>query len=339
MDPDISLLSRNRKRRQALVYFKDEKETSREPELQTGRKKEADKSGDIRFEDPRAKYFREIQTYYHQKKAKALDGLAFEDRKITVKEKRLRNLSPDLASVWRKLQNKTLFFSCLRTSIRNSRFFGMAVTRVASPEESNSCDERTDSSWLVGASGLLFGFASVVSFVVMLVLVLIYPLDLALSVMDDGRALAVIAGFAYFFAAVDVGLNFLKPFIDQRGVPVTDHSSIALLYLKSWLVVDVLSCVPLYFVLGGHRQQAVHQMQASQFSLCILVIRYLKIVFSRCHGGPNLILRKLTDLFSSGKSLVLMKTLAVTFVIIHICSCSWIIISKMSESDNWYTQR
>ena len=328
MDPDISLVSRNRNRRPALVFARDDKDSSRD-EGRAGPKKEAGAAEKIRFEDPKAKYFREIQTYYHQKKAKAFEGLAFEDKKITVKETRLRSLSPNFAGVWRTLQNKTLFFSCLRISIRNSRFFGIPTARLRSLDPRDSAEPRAPPCRLLDSGGLLFGLNSAVAFAVMLLLVLFYPLDLAFGLVEDARAFSAIAGLAYFLAALDAGSNFLKPFIDQHGTPVTGHSAIAALYLKSWLAFDALSCVPYYFILGSH--------QSSKFSICILVLRYLRIVFARCHGGPNLVLRKLTGLFSNSNGLVLMKTLAVTSAIIHICSCTWVIMSNLTESANWYS--
>lgn len=51
-----------------------------------------------------------------------------------------------------------------------------------------------------------------------------------------------------FLFIIDVVLNFLTAYEDENGVLVVEKTKIAKVYLKSWLIPDLLSSIPLSLV-------------------------------------------------------------------------------------------
>lgn len=44
---------------------------------------------------------------------------------------------------------------------------------------------------------------------------------------------------------VDLTFNFLTAYEDENGILVTSHKRIALSYIKTWFLIDLMSCIPI----------------------------------------------------------------------------------------------
>jgi len=54
-----------------------------------------------------------------------------------------------------------------------------------------------------------------------------------------------------FIFIVDVAVCFLSAFYDEDNVLIKDRKTIALVYLKSWFLIDLVACIPFDRFFGG----------------------------------------------------------------------------------------
>ena len=53
-----------------------------------------------------------------------------------------------------------------------------------------------------------------------------------------------------FIFATDLVLNFFRPFRDALSQKVKDHRKIAIAYLRSWFIIDLMSTIPIDLIVG-----------------------------------------------------------------------------------------
>ncbi|MDC0510887.1 ion transporter [bacterium] len=70
---------------------------------------------------------------------------------------------------------------------------------------------------------------------------------------DDGKAdptspFFIFETFIDVFFIVDIGLNFRTSYYDSEGILVISYNTIAGHYLRTWFIVDVVSCIPFQWI-------------------------------------------------------------------------------------------
>ena len=73
----------------------------------------------------------------------------------------------------------------------------------------------------------------------------------------------------FFF---DIFFNLNYSYYDITGTPVTSRKKIILRYLKSWFVIDLVSCFPIYIFTQSGKESILQSIKT------IKILRYLKVV-------------------------------------------------------------
>lgn len=180
----------------------------------------------------------------------------------------------------------------------------------------------------------LVAFWSLASFIFIMYLVFALPFTVAFDA--DPVPFGVLWYFNQFinvYFILDLPLNFLICYRDERGVLVRKVKPVARHYLSSWFVLDFVTAVPwdqLPLTCGGAMQMAksVRVLRISRVLRALRLFKLLKAgslmdrVSMTAEADPTL-------LFCLGLSKILFLLLSVT----HWAACGWYIIGMMSMED------
>ena len=70
------------------------------------------------------------------------------------------------------------------------------------------------------------------------------PYNLAF-IPDDNISFIILEAVASFFFALDIVFNFSTAFYDSDYKLIQDRKEIALVYIKGWFILDLMSIIPL----------------------------------------------------------------------------------------------
>ncbi|XP_071794476.1 voltage-gated delayed rectifier potassium channel KCNH1-like isoform X2 [Asterias amurensis] len=146
------------------------------------------------------------------------------------------------------------------------------------------------------------------------------PLNLAFVIRTTKDYIVmVIDGIVDIVFFIDVILNFHTTFVGPGGEVVSDPKVIRMNYLKSWFIIDLLSCLP-YDVINAFQQQ---DNFSSIFS-ALKVVRLLRL---------GRVVRKLDHYIEYGVAFLIL--LMLTFVLIaHWFACIWYSIGVADAEAN-----
>lgn len=164
--------------------------------------------------------------------------------------------------------------------------------------------------------------------------VLITPF--ALAFLEDNMVLEEIDAVINYFFMFDIVLNFFIG-IHIKHKYVTHHGIIAVEYLKSWFIIDVLATFPLNLVLeqGFSQSNRIFRLaRISKLSKLSKVFRLLKV--SRFFKRVAFI-NAIQDYFNINYGISRLITFILSFVILsHIVGCMWYFLPLLyDEQDNW----
>ena len=149
------------------------------------------------------------------------------------------------------------------------------------------------------------------------------PYRLALITYDT-QAWIYINGFVDVCFLLDIIIIFNKTIFDENFQIVIDRKIIAAQYIKGWFFVDVLAIIPFDMFFGGSDLNQVVRIAriGRMYKLIKLtrLIRVLKIIKEK-----SKFLQYMQQLFKISIGLQrLLGFLLAFFILIHICSCLWI---------------
>jgi Ca2+-binding EF-hand superfamily protein len=144
------------------------------------------------------------------------------------------------------------------------------------------------------------------------------------------------AGIDLYFI-VDIFVNFRTAFFNDRGVIVTSSKAIAKRYLKTWFLVDFVSCVPISYVLllVKELEQSDEQSGGSQLKVA-KILRLIRL-------GKNLAriarLKKLKSIIANYEdylepiltSLNLLKLFLLLLFMGHVMACFWYAVGREDQ--------
>ena len=242
----------------------------------------------------------------------------------------LKNLSPRFKTTWKKLQNKTLFFSCLRFSIKNSRIYGIKAPIFKKKEVKRRKESLLkkmvieDNNWINKIHSALILFLS-------LSLIVLYPLDLSISIIDDynTNGFDYFIMMIYFFVYLSSALRFFKPFKTKDSVIEREPAEIAKEYLKGWFAIDILLSLPYYYFLIDQ------PIDRRKLALIPLILALMNFTFNNSRSS-NCIISKLASIITNSRSRSFIRSILFALFIIHVCSCIWIYLLQTESDNNWY---
>lgn len=158
------------------------------------------------------------------------------------------------------------------------------------------------------------------------------------SQLDAWEIIDLVLDFIYF---LDFLINCNSAYLDSSGDLVTSRKKILLTYLKSWLIVDILSFIP--FSLIGYSTDTKTQ-QTNKFVRFIKLPRLYKL-FRMTRLLKLLNSQKTQEVFVKMQDFLSIKHSATRFFIsitsiiisVHISSCVWYYTAKIYEfsPDTW----
>lgn len=137
--------------------------------------------------------------------------------------------------------------------------------------------------------------------------------------------------------SIDIVVTFFTT-ITVDGEEVTSKKTIAIKYLRSWFIVDLIAAMPLdYLYSDGVVSEASNAMRSlrlfsPRYIQILLLVRMLRIY----HIFPFLERTKKKELFNPG-IVRLFFTIFIVLVISHWVACGWIALGKIDEKLDHYT--
>ena len=289
--------------------------------------------------DPQGKIFTEIKSFLNRRRKQTQKELLEQNERIRLKEMELKNITVNFRHKWRKLQSKTLFLSLLRRSLKNNRNFGMKPKKRRGKKEVNqTLDEfevhESPKKWFIIYPEDRVHRIHVFLMVIMMIFLIIYtPLDIAFGYEDKNKALIAANWVVSAYFMLDVLLGFVMPF-KQEGKLIDNLKLIAVNYAKGWLLFDLLAVFPFDIFFDFNRARLKGLLKLPRILRIINSIMQNNDTNKRSSIAVN---TKLKSIFSSSKTLFIMKSLGITAIFVHVTSCIWITISKINP-DNWFDQ-
>jgi hypothetical protein len=123
---------------------------------------------------------------------------------------------------------------------------------------------------------------------------------------------------------LDIIIIFNKTIFDENFQIVTDRKIIAANYIKGWFFVDVIAIIPFDIFFGGSDlNQAIRIAKIGRMYKLIRLTRLIRVL--KIIKEKSKFLRYIQELFKISIGLQrLLGFLLAFFILIHICSCLWI---------------
>lgn len=183
-------------------------------------------------------------------------------------------------------------------------------------------------------------------FLLLLYQIILLPLEV--TFLDDDNPKIVVTPLYIFeklidvFFLLDIILNFLTPILDRYEF-ITDHSIIAIKYLKGWFFVDFLTIIPFEEIISFSDTSNNNLSLVAKLVKIARLLRLIKLVrlvrsFDFKNNENYLIEYLGTNFKGTPFFLVLPNFLLIIFVA-HLYACIWYYIGNIDSDDpkNWIT--
>ena len=125
-------------------------------------------------------------------------------------------------------------------------------------------------------------FWDIAQVILLLYLLITVPLRVAFDVtIEIGTAAFWFDVFVDLYFIVDIVFNFRTAYFDKRGIIVIDRTMIAKEYARSWLLIDVVTCLPINYIMivsPPCTHPALRHVRASRHSLLYMVLTQAPVV-------------------------------------------------------------
>ena len=230
---------------------------------------------------------------------------------------------------WAKLRTYSLAVGIFLVLKKNILMYGMNH-REFSTNASKSSESQKRFMFKPESRFLKFWYA--LTFILLIYTAIIVPAEFAFPHLFNGIWLAVetLIDFLFFF---DVIVTLNTSFNGARGVLITNRKVIFNKYLKTWMIIDCLSCIPLQLLQESQSANKylrfIHLNRIYRLLSLIKFLRFTKVSY-RTH--KMLLIRELSQL-----SFNLVTFLLVTSILIHNLTCLWIMVSSLEDTsaENW----
>jgi hypothetical protein len=147
-----------------------------------------------------------------------------------------------------------------------------------------------------------------------------------------------------FLFSVDILVNFCSAYYDDRYVLVTDIRKIAVRYLKTWFIIDLIACMPFDWIIYGRIDTDSSFDKYGNFVRFLRLPRIYDLIrLSRIQKALKQV--QLLELFESVSDffklrhteLKLLKACSIVILAIHIIACVWYYTAKLDgfSPDTW----
>jgi hyperpolarization activated cyclic nucleotide-gated potassium channel 2 len=145
----------------------------------------------------------------------------------------------------------------------------------------------------------------------------------------------------------DVCVNLLSAYHDEDNKIVIDRRQIFLRYLKSWMLLDIVACIPFSHIPMGEEDEGSGGGRYNTFIRLLRLPRLYRIVkisriFKLFKVSYNSYMTKIQDFFKVRQSAVrLLGLMFTTLIMSHIVACLWYFTAKIEGfgPDTWVVRR
>jgi hyperpolarization activated cyclic nucleotide-gated potassium channel 1 len=165
---------------------------------------------------------------------------------------------------------------------------------------------------------------------ILIITALVTPYRIAMYDADSLNWILVDSTIDFLFA-VDIVLNFFMAYYNYNDDLVDDRKEVAKNYLQTWFLIDFFSVLPInYMFRTGNYNSLARIARLPKLYRLIKVFRLIRIM--KVVKERNTIIKYVNDFFkiSAGYERLIFFAI-ISFVIIHIGSCFWIIQARISE--------
>ena len=147
-----------------------------------------------------------------------------------------------------------------------------------------------------------------------------------------------------FLFFVDLVVNFLSIRVNRDGSHQADPKAIAVAYLKSWFIVDFISCLPfsLLDMLGSDSSAKTSRynnlLRLARLPRLYKLFRIARVIKAFDHNHTEGMLDRVQDFFQiNSRLLKLVKFLLTASICVHLSACVWYFAAKISDlgPDTW----
>ena len=139
-----------------------------------------------------------------------------------------------------------------------------------------------------------------------------------------------------FLFALDMFINFNKAYNDDYSRLITNKKEIAKHYLKSWFLIDLLSCLPIQITQTSVISNSNYYLRILRFHRVyriVSLLKFLRLIKTSYYAKKFFVLLKIS-LLPVKISILLLAT----WLFVHNLGCIWILISEVEDLtyNNWY---
>jgi CRP-like cAMP-binding protein len=139
---------------------------------------------------------------------------------------------------------------------------------------------------------------------------------------------------------VDVTVNCFLAYYDFEMNLVTGHKAIVLHYLRTWMLIDLVSCLPFQYILdsGKNYSNAVRVARLPRLYKLVKVTKMMRML--KIFKDRSKLQSYVQGVIQISMGLERLIWMLVTFLLlIHIIACFWVLIGKLDETnENWIFQ-
>lgn len=148
--------------------------------------------------------------------------------------------------------------------------------------------------------------------------------------------------FIDFLFFLDIIFTFFTPYFDKHNcIIVTSHKKIAWRYLKSDLIIDLISIFPFDLFLVSEKSEYSILLRISKVPKLSRILRTTRIIRTFKVGRKDTKLRMLVKILSSSNYIIkkIIPLLFITTLIGHIFACLWHFIAVADGSPDVWLER
>lgn len=147
---------------------------------------------------------------------------------------------------------------------------------------------------------------------------------------------------------IDIVLTFFSAYEEEDGTLIVDWKVIGKKYVKSWLVLDMLGCLPISYISfpgtdsesssGDNYNRLIRLLRVPRMYRLLRVFRLMKLTRT---FKANSLVRKLINTLKMNNGIVRLLRFAVTIMIlVHVTGCFWFFLAKLDDfgPDTWVTR-
>lgn len=140
--------------------------------------------------------------------------------------------------------------------------------------------------------------------------------------------------------ALDIILSFFSAFTDSEENLVKNKKKIALSYLKSWLIVDLISVIPINEMTTNSftYNKITRISRLPKLYRLVKLTKLLRITKMSGEGNVNKIAKYFLEKLKINANIERLLFFILTFLILnHLCACFWYFMARLEEfsPDSW----